>query len=129
MPAQKQLTLGVETWGERVRRAYRRARDTWGDGFNYRSVAEQISLVYPVSMTALQRLEQNEELPKQPRVRIVAFYALLAYGFDPADFGLTDENTPVANIDLRKTRQLLAPRNRGYAVSAANHDTLRRSAA
>lgn len=128
MPA-KQLTLGEETWGERVRRAYRQARDTWGGGFNYRSVAEQISQVYPVSMTALQRLEQNVDLPRQPRVRIVAYYTLLAYGFDPTDFGLTPENTPISNIDLRKTKQLLSPKNRGYTSAVTNHDSVRGRAA
>lgn len=129
MATMKPLVLGDETWGERLRRAYRRARDRWGEGFNYRTAAEQISRVYPVSMTALMRLEQHENMPSQGRVRLVGYLALTAYGFDPVDFGLTPENTPLGGYDLRKVRQLLAPSNRKYEPRESAHDPSRRRVA
>lgn len=126
----KHLTLDDENWGERVHRAYRVARDAYGgEKINYRAVAERIAHVFPCSMTSLQRLEHYEEVPAQPRVRLMAFYALVAYGFDPAEFEITPENTPLSSVDLRKTTRLLNPTSPGSSVSDLSHEPIRRNAA
>lgn len=103
------LSLDDENFGERVHRAYRQGRAA--HGFTYREIAERLSTVYPVSMQSLQRIEAQAEIPRQPRMRLVAYLALIAYGFEPEDFGLNHDNTPVGFIDLAKAKSVLDPNN------------------
>ena len=114
------LTLDDETFGERIHRAYRQGRTA--HGFTYREVAERLSQVYPVSMQSLQRLEQQPDIPKQARMRLVAYLALIAYGFDPETFGLNHDNTPVGFVDLKKAKAVLDPTNGCSTRSEPSHD-------
>jgi hypothetical protein len=107
--AHKPAALTDETWGERAHRAYRTQRRTYGQ--TYRQIADRISLVLPVADSQLYRLEDNTDLPKTSRVRLLAFLAIIAYGFNPEDFGLNSTNTPLAGLDLKRIEKLLRPWN------------------
>jgi hypothetical protein len=113
------FTLNDETFGEKVHRAYRQGRAA--HGFTYREIADRLSAVYPVSMQSLQRLELQPDIPRQQRVRLVAYLALIAYGFDPEDFGLNHDNTPLGLLDLEKTKVVLDPNNGCSFRSTADH--------
>lgn len=119
-PREKVLPLPgqePESWGERVSRAYRAQRRRTGQ--HYREVAERISQIHPVLNSQLSRLEDNEDLPPTRNTRLIAFLALIAYGYDPEDFGLNAGNTPVAGYDLKRVVDLLKPESRCTPLSAA----------
>lgn len=101
------LRLDSETWGDRMNRAYRMARRKYK--LTYDSVAERISPIEKTTSGTLVRLGDFDELPGQARTRKIAFLAVMAYGFDPKDFGLTAENVPLAGMDLKAVRELLRP--------------------
>lgn len=82
-------TLGAETWGEKVSRARSRS------GLQARDAADRVSRAVPVSHMTLLRLESLPELPSSPKKRLLAYCALVAYGFDPEDFGLSADELPV----------------------------------
>lgn len=105
------------TWGEKVHLAYRRSRATYGH--TYREVAERISQIFPTTDATIVRLESYDTVPKQERVRIVAYLALLAYGFDPSDFGLSPDNVRLDKQVLKRAAGLLKPRNSCFATTAA----------
>lgn len=115
------LKLGEETWGDRLHRAYRQARASRGgkadDGayrFSYRAVAEKLAEVgFDVSDQTVLRLELHEDVPTRMRDRQLAYFVLIAYGYDPADFGLTPDNVVLTGYDLRKVTRHLAPDRRG----------------
>lgn len=91
MRARLQLAdLPMETWGERLRRARELS------GLRLDEAAETISRVWPVSYASLVRLEKERKLPANPRRRLVAFLALVAYGFEPAGFEVGDDVLPAA---------------------------------
>ena len=83
----KPLRLEPETWGEQVKRAYLTQRDLTGR--KYHDIAAEITeLGLPCYVNSLQRLEKMETVPQTARQRLIAWLALLVYGFDPADFGI-----------------------------------------
>lgn len=75
------LSLGDETWGDRVHRAYRAARTQRGGKaasgeyrFSYRYVADRMAEVgLDVSDQTLLRLENFEEVPTRMRDRQIAY--------------------------------------------------------
>lgn len=75
--------LDAELWGERVRRARERAK------LSVRTAAELVGAVLPTSFRSIARLEEEPGVPDGRR-QLLAYVALLAYGFDPAGFGLGD---------------------------------------
>ena len=59
-----------------------------------RDAAEKISAVMFTSHTRLHQLEKLTEAPAaQPR-RALAYLAMLVYGFDPAELGLSEADLP-----------------------------------
>ena len=60
----------------------------------------------PVSYSTLMRLEWMDEPPSDDRRKVTAYAAILAYGFDPADFGLDDDTMP-SYVDTERVRDLL----------------------
>lgn len=120
MAARKRsLTLTDETWGDRVHRAYRYARDELNLGrdpktgqatFSYLAIAEKLRAAgIDTSDQALMRLEREPAIPTRMRQRQVAYFALMAYGFDPAEFGLTSDNVNLVGFDLPKIKRALTP--------------------
>lgn len=111
------LTLGDETWGDRVHRAYRVARQrsngqrdplTGRATFSYLTVAEKLTATgFPVSDTALLRLEEHRTIPTRATTRRIAYFAILGYGFDPADFGLTADTVDLSGFDVPRIRRML----------------------
>lgn len=98
------------TWGDRFHLAYRQSRDTFGYGYiSYSTVAERVSQIVPTSNQSILRMEGWEELPRNAQTRQVAFFALMALGFDPADFGLTEKNVPLGGFNMARARKLLSP--------------------
>lgn len=90
--------LPEETWGERLRRARKRR--------SLESTAELVSLAAPTSHTSLARLESLDKAPENRKARARAVLALLVYGFDPADFGLSLDELPRA-VDVQRFASLL----------------------
>lgn len=76
--------LGAETWGER----FRRARDR--SGLNVRKAAALVDPYISTSYATLARLERSCVERPSGRWAQIAFVALLAYGVNPAQFGLAD---------------------------------------
>lgn len=106
--------LGAETWGQRLARARDEA------GFNLREAAYLVSHVWPVAHTTLRSLEKLNEVPP-PRSRsrrALAVLALLAYGIDPADFGLSLSDLP-DGVNRGALADLLKHQKGCFAVTAA----------
>ncbi len=120
------LTINDETWGERFHRAYRRGRAR--HHFTYLGVAEAISATgNPVSDQTLLRLEQADEAPRSVSQRKAAYLALVAYGFEPEEFGLTVENSGLHMADLSALRRALAPKAGAGKAARARRRTAPRS--
>lgn len=81
--------LPPESWGRRLRRA----RIDCG-GMTLEEAAENISTRWPISHTSLGRLEAMPTVPTLRKQRITAVYALVLYGVDPTDFGLSVTELP-----------------------------------
>lgn len=96
------------TFGEELHRIYRAGKAQ--HRFNYLDRAAAISRVMPVSDQTLIRYELLKEPPPRPRQRLLVYLAIISYGFDPAEFGLTPDNVPVGALDLRRVEELIAPR-------------------
>ena len=109
--------LYPETWGEKLNRAYRRQKAKHGQV--YRNVAERISQVYPMSDATLIRLERNANPPTDPRSVVSAYMAIIAYGYDPADFDLDLGKVPTHIREDKRVADLLKPSSRCIPVSAA----------
>lgn len=80
--------LSEEPFGSRMHRARIAA------GLELRPAAETISRYMFISHTSLHRLEHLDGPPLSRRTRALGYLALLVYGFDPSQFGLTDEDLP-----------------------------------
>lgn len=102
--------LDEETWGERLHRAYRQCRAR--TGLVYMQHAEAISAFVPISDQTLMRSELLEEVPARPNKRQVMFLTLLAYGFEPEEFGLTEETCSLTGFDMKRVRRELDPDRR-----------------
>jgi len=83
------LELPSENWGEKLHRAYRYGKRRYG--YTYASVAARVSLATTVSDQSLLRLECLANPPPNVRRRQIAALYIIALGFDPADFGLTND--------------------------------------
>lgn len=85
--------LGEETWGQRLRRAREASLLT------VRATAEQLTAAgFDVSHTTIARFEDEDEAPRGGHQRaVIACVAVLAYGYDPADFDL-EETAGLLNI-------------------------------
>jgi transcriptional regulator with XRE-family HTH domain len=90
-------TLGQEPFGARLRRARQ------ASGIELRAAAELISQLMFTSHTRLNRLEKMVDPPVDRDRRALAYLAMLVYGFDPAELGLTPADLPKglrSNSDL-----------------------------
>lgn len=110
MPSKKKiptLQLGEETWGERVNRAYRRGREV--HGFTYRDIVKRVSQFMPTSDAAVISLNTLTEPPTATRKQMVAFYVILAYGFEPNDFDLNASTIGIDKEVEKRARDVLSP--------------------
>lgn len=104
--------LEQETFGERLHRAYRRGREL--HGFTYEERAEALRQVIDISDQSLIRYETLEEVPARPGQRQKLYLILIAYGFDPEDFGLTEDLAGIPEVwDMKKIRRILDPAYKG----------------
>lgn len=94
------------TWGEELLLAYRRGREV--HRYSWLKLAERVSQVTPVHHMTLQRLADLEVEPATASKRQLAYLTILAMGFDPADFGLTDADVSPA-WHMPTVRKLLLP--------------------
>ena len=83
------VPLPPERWGKRFRRAR-----TEHARLSLEEAAEAISTRWPISHTTLGRIEASEDAPRSRKHRIAAVYALVLYGVDPTDFGLSLDELP-----------------------------------
>jgi hypothetical protein len=74
--------LPPEGWGKKLQRAREDA------GLSLQAAETRIRPLLPTSYRTLARLETLDDCPQDARRQLQAFVAILAYGFDPADFGL-----------------------------------------
>lgn len=95
--------LGEEWWGDRLRRA---RRDVGDPGL--REVADVVSTVQIVSHSTLARLEGEQFIPTDRKRRNTATLMVLAYGHEPADFGLDMAELPSAWTEERLSDLLRA---------------------
>lgn len=104
------LKLEPETFGQKLKRAYLTQRSLYG--WTLEDIEERItsSGVMKISDTQMQRLERHTDLPPTAQTRLQAYVVIIAYGYDPADFGLTEENVPLGAIDLKKLYNLVSPK-------------------
>ena len=100
------IHLADENWGDRLHRAYRTARRN-NPGLTYRQVAQQLSRIFPTTDATVIRLENYDDVPSQQRVRALAYLVVLAYGFDPGQFGLDESNTGLDPQIIKTARDLL----------------------
>jgi hypothetical protein len=98
--------LDDETWGERVRRARNRSR------LSLKTVEHLIRPMAPASYSYVGRLEQLVAPPSDMKKRAVAFLTLVAYGYDPTEFGLSRDDLP-----RRITQEMLDE----LATNASSH--------
>lgn len=89
--------LDTETFGQQVRRCRDLSR------VDLREAAEWVSRWVLTSYKSLSRLERLGELPTDLHRRAVAYLTILAYGFDPEQFGLTDNDLP-RSVDAEEVR-------------------------
>lgn len=89
----KPRRLQPMTWGENFKRAYYQARKDNND--TYDRIAERVSrLRNKTSQTTIMRVGDIKDIDKATTgQQDMAFMALYAMGFDPADFGLNKSNT------------------------------------
>ena len=87
------MRLDEERWGERIRRARERA------GLTVREAADLVSQIHETSYRSIARLEELH-VPPTGRRQLLAYLALLAYGYDPDDFGLGD--SPASKLVNRR---------------------------
>lgn len=80
--------LGAEPFGQRLARARR------ASGVELREAAEKISTLMFTSHTRLHQLEKLDTVPSTQQRRALAYLAMLVYGFDPAELGLSEEDLP-----------------------------------
>lgn len=106
------LRLDEETWGERYLRAYFASRSLHGpEEVTWRRLAERVSQITPVAASTLMRLRTLKAEPVGPANRQLMYLVILALGFDPADFGLTEDDASPA-WHMPTVRKLLAPKSR-----------------
>lgn len=95
------LTLGDETWGDRFYRAYRRARHHWGRGMTLDNLASEVSRLKQIADSTIIRYGATDKgEPRNEDSRVNVYLSLVAMGFDPAEFGLTEDNTPGIRVFL-----------------------------
>lgn len=82
------VSLDAETWGDRLRRARERS------GLKLREVAALVAPYEPTSHQRLLNLELLDGPPADASRRILALLVAVAYGYDPAVFGLSWEDLP-----------------------------------
>jgi hypothetical protein len=95
------MALEAETWGDQLRRARERSR------LRLRELARMISPFEPTSHQRLLNLEELTEPPIDASRRILALLAVVAYGYDPAVFGLSWDDLP-RRIDQADVIEALA---------------------
>ena len=87
-------------WGEALTTVRRRS------GCKLRPATEAINEFWPASVMTLNRLEDLDEAPTDPRTRTLAVLALLAYGWeDLSAFGLSLNDLP-RGLDRERLRDL-----------------------
>lgn len=128
-------TLGPETFGERLHRAYRRAKEEYG--ITYQEIADQITkLGYPVSQQSVFRVEELETVPRTARKQMLVYLFVLAIGFDPAGFsglkrpmaGMMDWDKAAEELHPSRWKRQIAPsrvRSRCDSQSSAAHTPTR----
>lgn len=97
-------------WGDEFRAAYLQAKRHFDQGvISYVAVAERVSQLIPTSDTTILRLSYNDEVPTNAGTRQIAYLALMAMGFDPAEFGLTMEDRGLRGLTDIELRRMLDP--------------------
>lgn len=111
------LTLGEETWGEKVRRAYYRSKTEFGH--TWAELATRISRVQSTTHTTLMEFAKFETKPTRVKKLQEAWLLAVALGIDPAEFDLNLEDTKFPPQAAKTYADLLRPPSSCMAVTAA----------
>lgn len=97
-------------WGDEFRAAYQQAKRFFEPGvISYAAVAERVSQLIPTSDTTILRLSYNDDVPTNASTRQIAYLALVAMGFDPAEFGLESRDRGLKGLTDIQIRRMLDP--------------------
>lgn len=99
--------LHAEGWGERMKRAYLAQKAATGR--TYTDIVEEVSQVIPIHTETIRRFEHGEAPPHTRKARMNAYLVVLSYGFDPAEWELTDDDLP-PSWDKQQLYELLIPK-------------------
>lgn len=116
-PRRPPLTLGEETWGERVRRAYYRSKREFGH--DWEDLASRVSQLNHCSHTALMDLMKYDAKPAKTAQLQRAWLFSLALGIDPAELDLYPEDIGSEHLASKTVADLLRPKSRCLAITAA----------
>lgn len=98
------------TWGDNFRAAFVQAREHFGrDYITYQKVADRVAQVVPCHQTTVLRLTTLDDPPHRANERQHAYLVLVAMGFDPTEFGLTDQDRLLKGMDEATLRRVLDP--------------------
>lgn len=116
----KLVPLGPETLGHKLRRAYKLGQER-RPGLTYRGAAELIRPFQAISDASLVRWEKDlESVEITPRSTLLKIYfALLVYGVDPADLGITPDLLNLDPTIAKKAVDVLTPGSRCFSEQAA----------
>lgn len=92
IPAPHLQHMPPEPWGRRLLRAREDVA-----GYSMEQAVELVSTYMLTTKSTISRLEQQTEAPNGHRAagrRQLAYILCVAYGVDPADFGLTPDDLP-----------------------------------
>ena len=116
----KLVPLGPETLGQKLRRAYKLGQER-RPGLTYRGAAELIRPFQSISDASLVRWERDlKDIASTPRSTLLkVWYALLVYGVDPADLGITPELLNLDPTIAKRAVEVLTPSSACFSERAA----------
>lgn len=114
------VPLGPETLGHKLRRAYKLGQER-RPGLTYRVAADLIKPFQSISDASLIRWERDlidvESTPRSTLIKV--YYALLVYGVDPSDLGITVDLLNIDPAIAKRAVDVLTPSSRCFSEAAA----------
>jgi hypothetical protein len=105
------LRLPPETWGDKMKRAYRHGKRQYD--YTYRELSERLTEAgIPISDQTLLRFEESENPPTAPRQLTNAVFYVIAMGYAPCDLDLPDTTDPMRAYNVAYLKKVLDPKSR-----------------
>lgn len=95
----------------------RRAREQHA-GMTLKEAVAEIGKHHLTSEATISRMENSDDVPRDPRRRALACVAALVYGLDPTQFGVGSDDLPPGTVlDLNATRAQVMSLTKWYAAN------------